>query len=105
MSELASALVASGFAYVTENRARQGRILADVIGEVHGVRRAGSASLDLAWVAAGRLDAYFESVDKPWVWLPCALLVREAGGLGTELAPKDPAFPRRVASAPANAGA
>jgi myo-inositol-1(or 4)-monophosphatase len=100
-SELASALVATGFAYVTENRKRQGTILAEVIGEVRDVRRAGSASLDLAWVAAGRLDAYFESVDKPWDWMAGALLVREAGGRVTELSPKDPALPRIVASAPA----
>ena len=104
-SELASALVATGFAYVTENRARQGTILAEVVGEVRDVRRAGSASLDLAWVAAGRLDAYFESVDKPWDWMAGALLVREAGGRVTELSPKDPALPRIVASAPAIHGA
>lgn len=98
--KLAEALVATGFAYVADARRRQGRILAGVVAEVRDVRRNGSASLDLAWVAASRLDAYFESVDKPWDWMPGALLVREAGGRVTELTPADPALPRIVASGP-----
>ena len=65
------------------------------------IRRFGSAQLDLAFVAAGRFDAYFESVDKPWDWKAGALLVREAGGRVTELHPDDPALPRIIASAPA----
>jgi myo-inositol-1(or 4)-monophosphatase len=100
-TELASALIGTGFAYVAESRRLQGSILAGVVGEVRDVRRAGSASLDLAAVAAGRLDGYFESVDKPWDWMAGALLVREAGGRVTELHPENPAFPRIVASAPA----
>jgi myo-inositol-1(or 4)-monophosphatase len=71
-----------------------------VIGDVRDIRRAGSASLDLAWVAAGRLDGYFESVDKPWDWMAGTLLVREAGGRVTELTPTDPALPRIIASGP-----
>ena len=98
--DLASALLGTGFAYVSEARRIQGRILASVIGEVRDVRRNGSASLDLAWTAAGRLDAYFESVDKPWDWMPGTLLVREAGGRVTELTPSNPALPRIIASAP-----
>lgn len=99
-SELATALVATGFAYVAETRERQGRLLEQVLGVVRDVRRAGSASLDLAFVAAGRLDGYFESVDKPWDWMAGALLVTEAGGRVSELHPSDPALPRIVASAP-----
>lgn len=99
--DLASALVATGFAYGAEARRVQGRVLAAVLGEVRDIRRAGSAALDLSYVAAGRFDAYFESVDKPWDWMAGALLVREAGGLVTELSPADPALPRIIASAPA----
>src|SRR5437763_346965 len=58
-ADLASALVGTGFAYVADSRRLQGRILAGVVGEVRDVSRAGSASLDLASVAGGRLDAYF----------------------------------------------
>jgi myo-inositol-1(or 4)-monophosphatase len=99
-AELGSALVATGFAYVATSRRLQGEILAKVLAEVRDIRRAGSASLDLAWVAAGRMDAYFESVDKPWDWMAGALLVREAGGRVTTLSPANPALPRIVASAP-----
>ena len=100
-ADLASALVGTGFAYVADSRRLQGRILAGVVGQVRDVRRAGSASLDLASVAGGRLDAYFESVDAPWDWMAGALLVLEAGGRVTELHPDDPALPRIIASAPA----
>ena len=96
--DLASALVATGFGYVAEQRRTQGRIIAKVLGEVRDVRRFGSAALDLSWVASGRFDGYFESVEKPWDWMAGALLVREAGGQVTELNPKDPAFPRIIAS-------
>jgi myo-inositol-1(or 4)-monophosphatase len=98
--DLASALVATGFGYDAAQRVTQGRIFASVIGAVRDLRRFGSAALDLSWVAAGRFDAYFESVDKPWDWMGGAMLVREAGGRVTELTPSDPAFPRIVASAP-----
>ena len=98
--DLASALVATGFGYGAAQRLTQGRILANVIGEVRDVRRFGSAALDLSFVAAGRFDAYFESVDKPWDWMAGAMLVREAGGHVTELSPSDPAFPRIIASGP-----
>jgi len=48
------------------------------------LRRAGSASLDLAWTAAGVLDGYFEQALGPWDVAAGALLVREAGGLVTD---------------------
>ena len=100
-ADLPTALVATGFAYVTDSRRLQGRILAGVLGEVRDVRRLGSASLDLAYVASGRFDAYFESVDQPWDWMAGALLVREAGGRVSELRPSRPGLPNIVATAPA----
>jgi myo-inositol-1(or 4)-monophosphatase len=96
--DLASALVATGFGYVAAQRVVQGRIIANVIGEVRDVRRFGSAALDLSWTAAGRYDAYFESVEKPWDFMAGAMLVREAGGRVTELTPDNAAFPRIIAS-------
>lgn len=98
--DLASSLVATGFGYGAAQRVTQGRIIANVVGAVRDVRRFGSAALDLSFVAAGRFDAYFESVEKPWDWMAGALLVREAGGRVTELTPSDPAFPRIIASGP-----
>jgi len=98
--DLASALVATGFGYDAAQRVTQGRIVANIVAEVRDIRRVGSAALDLSWVAAGRWDGYFESVDKPWDWMGGAMLVREAGGRVTELTPPDPAFPRIIASGP-----
>lgn len=92
------ALVATGFSYLAGERARQARILDAVLPCVRDVRRLGSAALDLAWVAAGRADAYFESVSKPWDWVAGALLVEEAGGVVTELAEATGGDPRVVAS-------
>ncbi len=67
-------------------RSEQARILDGVLPHVRDIRRFGSAQLDLAWTAGGRLDGYFESVDKPWDWKAGALLVQEAGGRVTQLA-------------------
>lgn len=52
--------------------------------EVAGIRRFGSAALDLAWVAAGRYEAFWESGLKPWDTAAGCLLVREAGGFVTD---------------------
>ncbi len=52
--------------------------------QVHGVRRLGSACIDLAWVADGLLDGYWEPRLNPWDWLPGYLLVTEAGGRVTD---------------------
>jgi myo-inositol-1(or 4)-monophosphatase len=56
-------------------------IFSEVFKKVEDIRRYGAASLDLAWVAAGRMDAYFEIGMKPWDVAAGALLVREAGGV------------------------
>ena len=56
-----------------------------VLNATAGIRRAGSAALDLAWVARGRLDGFWETALKPWDIAAGVLLVREAGGTVTEL--------------------
>jgi myo-inositol-1(or 4)-monophosphatase len=53
--------------------------------KVAGLRRFGAAALDLAWVAAGRLDAYWERDISPWDMAAGTLLVREAGGFVSDL--------------------
>jgi myo-inositol-1(or 4)-monophosphatase len=57
-----------------------------------GLRRYGSATLDLAWIAAGRLDAYWERNLSPWDMAAGILLVREAGGYVSDLAGGDAIF-------------
>ena len=77
------ALLATGFAYSTAMRKEQVRILAQLIGEVRDIRRLGTASLDFAAVAAGRVDVYFERTLSPWDHAAGELLVTEAGGIIT----------------------
>jgi|SRR6266545_2781734 len=78
---LTAALIATGlpYDYATnpDNNAREFIALA---GRVQGIRRAGSAALDLAYVAMGRFDAHWELRLKPWDSAAGALLVSEAGG-------------------------
>ena len=77
---LATALLATGFGYDPERRAWQARTLTRLLPHIRDIRRAGAAALDLAWVAAGRLDAYWERGLNHWDWAAGELLVTEAGG-------------------------
>jgi len=76
---LEEALVGTGFAYHAGIRQRQGRVLATLLGEVRDIRRFGAAALDLCFVAAGRLNAYYETGLKIWDVAAGALIAREAG--------------------------
>lgn len=78
---LAQSLVATGFPYDIEPQLQPilGRLKA-VLPATQGLRRPGAASLDLAWVACGRLDAFYEDGLKPWDMAAGWLLVKEAGG-------------------------
>ena len=82
---LAEALVATGFGYDATWRAEQAEVVRRLLPAVRDIRRAGSAALDLAWLAAGRLDAYYERGLSAWDWAAGSLLVREAGGVVEEL--------------------
>jgi len=77
---LDQALIGTGFNYSADERARQGLRLVPILSQVRDVRRNGAAALDLAWVAAGRIDAFFETGLEQWDWAAGALLIREAGG-------------------------
>ncbi len=80
VSDPGLALVATGFSYAAAERAVQAGVVARVAVQVRDIRRAGSAALDLAWVAAGRVDAYFEVSRSAWDSAAGEVLVREAGG-------------------------
>ena len=82
---LDQAMVATGFSYDRERRARQAEIVRELLPRVRDIRRAGAAALDLAWLAAGRIDAYYECGLNPWDWAAGRLLVTEAGGEVAEL--------------------
>ena len=73
-------LLTTGFAYDQELRRGQFDAFVRWGRAVRYLRRFGAAALDLAWVAAGRCDAYVEAALNPWDWSAGTLLVTEAGG-------------------------
>jgi len=86
VAELRQALAATGFAYkratLVDNNLAE---FSAVMPRVQGVRRAGAAVLDLAHLADGRLDGYWEMHLRPWDWAAGWLLVEEAGGKVTDI--------------------
>lgn len=87
---LGRALVATGFGYDAVVRDAQAEVVRRVIPRVRDVRRAGSAALDLAWCAAGRVDAYYEFGVQPWDIAAGTLLCRAAGLVVEDLPPAAP---------------
>ena len=82
---LERAMVGTGFSYEAAHRAEQAEILLRLLPRVRDVRRVGAAALDLAYVAAGRFDAFYERHLKRWDEAAGILLVREAGGVLAEM--------------------
>jgi myo-inositol-1(or 4)-monophosphatase len=84
-AELARALLCTGFPYDVH---QDPRLALDLFGayitRARAIRRLGSAALDLAYVACGRLDGFWEMKLKPWDLGPGVLLVREAGGVASD---------------------
>ena len=91
--DLADALIATGIPYLGHgDLGRWTRILEAVAPNVAGIRRFGSAALDLAWVAAGRYDGFWEEHLEYWDIAAGVLLVREAGGFVTDFKGADRAL-------------
>ena len=84
IAELSRALVATGFPSRKRHANPNIHFYQEFTMRSHGVRRAGSAALDLAFVAAGRLDAFWEFTLNPWDTAAGFLLVEEAGGRITD---------------------
>src|SRR3990170_869172 len=94
--ELSDTLIGTGIPHCGRGDSeRWSKIYAAVGPEVSGVRRFGSASLDLAWVAAGRLDGFWEDDLDIWDTAAGVLLVKEAGGFVTDYRGSDQSFQRR----------
>ncbi|MQA73105.1 MAG: inositol monophosphatase [Solirubrobacterales bacterium] len=100
-TELASALVATGFAYEPERRRAQARALTEILPRVRDIRRMGAAAVDLCSVACGRVDAYFERGLNHWDLAAGALIAEEAGALVARLEPNPAAPDGIVAATPA----
>jgi myo-inositol-1(or 4)-monophosphatase len=103
-NNLERSLVATGFPYDRHVSADNNLDLHGAFTKTtQGVRRAGAAALDLAYVAAGRLDGYWENKLKPWDLAAGFLLVQEAGGRVTNYqgGPTDPFVGESIAAGPA----
>lgn len=79
-TDLGDSLIATGFSYSAATRSRQAEVLARVLPRVRDIRRAGSCALDLAWVAAGRFDGFYEEDTHPWDISAGIALIESAGG-------------------------
>ena len=99
--DLATALVSTGFAYDAAVRAKQAVVMGRLLPCVRDIRRAGSAALDLAWLACGRYDAYFERGVNLWDYAAGALIASRAGLAVRQLAPADDGPAGLAAAAPA----
>ena len=84
-SFLNESLLATGFPYNSSSKSEDYlSIIKDFLEKSHGIRRLGSAAIDLAYVAAGRLEGFFEYNLNPWDVAAGVLIVQQAGGLVTD---------------------
>jgi myo-inositol-1(or 4)-monophosphatase len=82
---LIQSLLVTGFSYDFDRRARQAETWRDLLTRVQAIRQTGSAALNLAYIACGRLDGYWENGISPWDVAAGALMVLEAGGEVTDM--------------------
>jgi myo-inositol-1(or 4)-monophosphatase len=83
--EIGKSFIVTGFPYGRKNRVEELiKPFPDLISDYQGFRRLGSAAMDLAYVAAGRFDAFYEEGLNPWDTAAGTLLVEEAGGIVTD---------------------
>ncbi len=100
-TDLAQALVATGFGYESSRRAGQAEVLRRVLPAVRDIRRIGAAALDLCAVATGRVDAYYERGLQPWDLAAGRLVASEAGAVVAGLHGAAPSGDLVLASGPA----
>ena len=84
-ADIATALIGTGFSYDPKARADQAEIAARVLPRARDIRRGGSAALELAHLATGRLDGFYEAPLEPWDKAAGLLMIAEAGGVITKL--------------------
>jgi len=93
--DLSDCLIGTGIPFLGHGDVeRWAKIYGAVGSQVAGIRRFGSAALDLAWVAAGRMDGFWEDSLNLWDTAAGVLLIREAGGFVTDYRGADRAFER-----------
>ena len=93
--DLADSIIGTGIPFLGQSDPEKwAKIYLALAPHVAGIRRFGSAALDLAWVAAGRMDGFWEDELQPWDTAAGLLLVREAGGFVTDYRGADRALER-----------
>jgi myo-inositol-1(or 4)-monophosphatase len=85
VDQLISSILVTGFSYDFERRAQQAEVWRDFLTRVQAIRQTGSAALNLCYIAAGRLDGYWERGISPWDVAAGAVVVTEAGGTVTNM--------------------
>jgi myo-inositol-1(or 4)-monophosphatase len=98
-TDLARAIVGTGFAYDAGVRAGQGGVVGRLLPRIANLRRNGACALDLAWTAAGRLDAFYERAVQEWDIAAGELLCAQAG-LVVERLPAVDGMPAGIIAAP-----
>ncbi len=89
-SHLGESLLATGFPYyIFDKHDRYMKILETLMRQTHGLRRLGAAAVDLAYVAAGRFEGFYEYNLQSWDMAAGVLLVKEAGGIVTDFSGSD----------------
>jgi myo-inositol-1(or 4)-monophosphatase len=104
-SDLATALVGTGFGYDADVRRAQAEVVARLLPQVRDVRRFGAAAIDLVWTACGRLDAYYEHGLNPWDLAAGALICERVGLEVRPLEPVGPSAPGVLVAPPGLADA
>lgn len=84
--EFDQALIGTGFSYSASERGIQGEFIKELLPRVRDIRRMGAAAVDLCYVASGSIDGYFETGLHPWDLAAGELIVRESGGVVSDLA-------------------
>ncbi|QIK79742.1 inositol monophosphatase [Sphingomonas piscis] len=91
--DMSEAVIGTGIPFLGRGDSEEWSKIYEAVGpEVSGIRRFGSAALDLAWVAAGRFDGFWEKELAPWDAAAGLILVREAGGFVTDYKGADRAY-------------
>jgi myo-inositol-1(or 4)-monophosphatase len=98
--DIAIALVGTGFSYLTDRRVVQADRISVLLPQVRDIRRYGSAAIDLAFVACGRLDAYFEEHLNSWDMAAGLLIAAEAGAIVSDYDGDLPDERSAIAAAP-----
>lgn len=87
--ELASSLLSTGFPYDENLMPKAGKLFSNFLRKARGIRRDGAAGVDLAFVASGRFDGFWELDLSPWDLAAGSLIIEEAGGYVSDLSGED----------------